>query len=145
MKRQEFIRNCAVLTLSGSLAASFLEACSALAYAAKHEYKNGIISIAKTEFTGGDVSKKPLKFILIRDAAFAFPICVYKIDETHYSAVYTECTHKGCELKPQRDFLVCPCHGSEFSRTGEVQNPPAELPLKSYKTSSDEKYIYIHI
>jgi Rieske Fe-S protein len=70
---------------------------------------------------------------------------LYALENAQYSALLTECTHKGCEVKPQGDFLVCPCHGSEFSKTGEVQNPPAENPLKRFKTNSDEKNIYIYI
>jgi cytochrome b6-f complex iron-sulfur subunit len=54
-----------------------------------------------------------------------------------------ECTHKGCELIPQGDYLVCPCHGSEFSNNGQVLNPPAEDNLKTFITESDNENIYI--
>lgn len=44
-----------------------------------------------------------------------------------YSAV---CTHQGCTVVPDRDILVCPCHGSVFStEDGSPTTGPAEEPL----------------
>jgi cytochrome b6-f complex iron-sulfur subunit len=67
------------------------------------------------------------------------------INEDDYSALLLQCTHKGCELQPQGNFLICPCHGSEFTNKGVVQNPPAEQNLKTFKTSTDNENIYIYL
>ena len=56
-----------------------------------------------------------------------------------------QCTHKGCELQAQGDFLICPCHGSEFTNQGVVQNPPAEQDLQTFKISIDNENIYIYL
>ncbi|MBS3914487.1 MAG: Rieske (2Fe-2S) protein [Bacteroidetes bacterium] len=129
--------------MSGAFATTLLESCVSAAYVAKSTFSGNKISIAKTEFQ--TENNKSRKFILIRNEKFQMPIVLYALENSQYSALLTECTHKGCEVKPQGDFLVCPCHGSEFSKTGEVQNPPAENPLRSFKTNSDEKNIYIYL
>jgi Rieske Fe-S protein len=49
----------------------------------------------------------------------------------HLSLYSRKCTHLGCRLqKGENAPLHCPCHGSEFSETGEVLHGPAEEPLK---------------
>jgi Rieske Fe-S protein len=40
------------------------------------------------------------------------------------------CTHQGCVVASvSQGQINCPCHGSAFSLTGEVQNGPATRPL----------------
>jgi Rieske Fe-S protein len=51
------------------------------------------------------------------------------------------CTHQGCEVpfdKEQMKF-VCPCHGSQYDKTGEViKGPaPARLPQFEFKVVGD--------
>lgn len=44
-----------------------------------------------------------------------------------YSAI---CTHQGCEVRPARGSLRCPCHGAVFDpATGDVLAGPALRPL----------------
>ena len=45
------------------------------------------------------------------------------------------CTHLGCAYHwdSNRDAFVCPCHGSMFSRTGQVIRGPAARPLDRYQ------------
>ncbi len=45
------------------------------------------------------------------------------------TALSTECTHRGCEVEPSTDRLVCPCHGSEYDLEGAVLQGPAARPL----------------
>jgi menaquinol-cytochrome c reductase iron-sulfur subunit len=46
------------------------------------------------------------------------------------------CTHLGCAYRweSQKDLFVCPCHGSEFSKNGEVVTGPAERSLDRLAT-----------
>lgn len=42
------------------------------------------------------------------------------------------CTHQGCIVDTISNGVIsCPCHGSEFSLTGEVKGGPASAPLAS--------------
>ena len=54
-----------------------------------------------------------------------------------FYAVSNICTHERVELVHGfviEDGIVCPAHFSRFSlKTGEVVNPPAMIPLKTYK------------
>lgn len=85
------------------------------------------------------------QFILVKLKADRYPICIYKLNEKEYSAVYLQCTHKGCELEPHEAYLSCPCHGSEFDNRGNVQHPPAERNLITFKVSTDNENLYIHL
>ena len=48
-----------------------------------------------------------------------------------WRAVDDRCTHLGCTVKwhEQKQRFQCPCHGSEFDRTGNVMHGPATRPL----------------
>lgn len=55
------------------------------------------------------------------------------------------CTHMGCEVpayKPAQKMFMCPCHGSEYTNTGEVISGPAKLrlPLFDNKVIGDVIY-----
>ena len=52
-----------------------------------------------------------------------------------FAAVFAVCTHLQCTLRPSGDFLRCPCHGSTYTLSGEVQRGPAERSLVCFKTS----------
>ena len=44
------------------------------------------------------------------------------------------CTHMGCRLvwNSQEHSWDCPCHGSRYTRTGQVLNNPAVKPLPAF-------------
>lgn len=46
-------------------------------------------------------------------------------------AIYVVCTHLGClfQWHPTENRFICPCHGSQFSRTGEYLAGPAPRSL----------------
>tara|TARA_B110000211_G_C13951247_1_gene496297 strand:+ start:153 stop:578 length:426 start_codon:yes stop_codon:yes gene_type:complete len=71
------------------------------------------------------------------------PIFIKKISEEKYEAFLMLCTHKVCELKATNTNLICPCHGSEFSKSGKVLEGPAPTDLKEYKTELITDYLII--
>ena len=73
------------------------------------------------------------------------PIYLRRHGPDQFSAVSTRCMHRGCQVEPAADRLACPCHGSEYTFTGEVLRGPTELPLVQYRVSSDAANIYIHL
>lgn len=146
MDRKEFIKSCGYVCLGGAAFMTLFQSCAGTTYFAQTSFENNRIAIKKSEFIQTKKEKvKERKFVLVKTEKSAFPICVYKISETEYTALLLQCTHKGCELQPQGSYLVCPCHGSEFTNKGEVQNPPAERNLQTYKTTIDNENIYIHL
>ena len=144
MDRKEFIKTCGVACFGGSVLITMLESCSSSEYFARTTFESNRIKISKIEFDKVEKGKTVARrFVLVKSEKFTYPLCVYKISEEEYSALLMQCTHNGCELKPQGSYLACPCHGSEFTNRGVVQNPPAEQNLRSFKTSTDNENIYI--
>lgn len=146
MDRKKFIKTCGFACIGGTALMALLNSCSSTNYFAQTSLEGDRILVKKSEFLKTEKEKVvERKFVLVKIEKFGYPIGVYKINENEYSALLLQCTHKGCELQPQGTFLVCPCHGSEFTSRGVVQNPPAEQNLKTFKTSSDNEIIYIYL
>lgn len=146
MDRKEFIKTCGFACMGGAVLTALLQSCASTNYFALTTFENNRITIKKTEFVKIEKNKTvERKYVLIKTDKYNFPIGIYKISENNYSALLMQCTHKGCELNPHGNYLICPCHGSEFTNKGIVQNPPAEQNLQTFKTSSDIENIYIHL
>jgi Rieske Fe-S protein len=49
-------------------------------------------------------------------------------------ALSDACTHNKCyvDYLPEQRLIFCPCHGSQFSLTGNVLRGPASLPLQRF-------------
>jgi len=146
MNRKEFLKSCGIACVGSSAVITLLQSCTTSNYFAQTSMLNNQLAIKKTEFVNSSNNKiTQRKFVLIKSDKYNFPICVYKFPEEQYTALLTECTHNSCEVRPQGDFLICPCHGSEFSNKGVVMNPPAEQNLMSFPIKTDNEYIYIQI
>ncbi len=146
MERKEFIKSFAYACVGGLAITTLIQSCASENYYAKSFEKVKQIIIKKSEFVYfEDNVQKMRTYVLINTYYNKFPICIFLINENEYSALLLECTHKGCELNPNNNHLVCPCHGSEFNNKGVVQNPPAEANLKQFKIKIDENYIYIQL
>jgi len=146
MERRNFIKQCGVACIGGTTLVALFQSCANTNYFAPVSVENDQITIKKSEFV--KVKKDKLvqrKYVLVKTEKYNFPICVYKISEENYSALLMHCTHNGCELNPHGDYLICPCHGSEFSNKGVVQNPPAEENLKSFQIKTNNENIYIQL
>lgn len=55
------------------------------------------------------------------------------------------CTHLGCAYRwdASRGQFACPCHGSWFSKTGEVLAGPAPRPLDRYQIRLEGKRLWL--
>ena len=82
-------------------------------------------------------------YVLVKVDQLAEAVFVSKDSEGNYAAVLTKCTHKGCEVRPAANILRCPCHGSEYDRSGTVLEGPAEQNLVTFNVETDEEKIYI--
>ena len=73
-------------------------------------------------------------FLLARTSANAF------------TAVEAVCTHEGCTVtNTDGDQYVCPCHGSRYTRSGQVVHGPAMASLRRYTTSFNDGVVTIAI
>lgn len=70
---------------------------------------------------------------LVEVPGIDLPIFVRRVAGGGSSAFSTRCTHRGCEVEPASDRLVCPCHGSEYALDGAVLRGPAQRPLESFR------------
>ena len=53
-----------------------------------------------------------------------------------FTAVEGICSHEGCRVTDtDGDAYVCPCHGSRYTRSGQVVRGPAMASLRRYTTS----------
>jgi len=64
----------------------------------------------------------------------ATPLYVLAVPEG-YVVLSPICTHQGCTVGVEGAHLVCPCHGSTYTREGTVVKGPAELPLTRIPSS----------
>jgi len=62
---------------------------------------------------------------------------VLRTSQSKFLALNLTCTHKKCTVEFDGNSFECPCHGSEYSKTGKVTNGPATKNLKNYKTTYD--------
>ncbi len=141
MERRDFFKTCAIACGAGVALSIALQSCKT-AYMAASSLENNQLKVKKSEFT--DENSQTRAFVILRSDQLDFPVAVYKSGDT-YTALSTKCTHSGCEVQPNKVSLVCPCHGSEFSNTGKVMNPPAERDLKQYIVTTDTDYFYVQL
>lgn len=135
MDRKEFLKKSGLLCFSCLGAAAFLQSCQT-AYYIPNTSTGNKITVKKLDFSDHE-------FVLVKTKEFAEPLYLLKTSENKYSAVLMKCTHKGCELNPAGNHLVCPCHGSEFTNTGNLVEGPAERDLQKFTVTSDDENIYI--
>jgi nitrite reductase/ring-hydroxylating ferredoxin subunit len=64
-------------------------------------------------------------------------------------AVSGTCTHEATDLGLGfmiEDRIVCPLHLSQFDlKTGQVMNPPAEVPLKRFNVKIEDETIFVEV
>lgn len=70
--------------------------------------------------------------IRIRPAGHPSHLLVFAMPEREFAVLSPVCTHRQCLVDVSGARLVCPCHGSEYDRSGDVLGGPAELPLRRY-------------
>lgn len=80
--------------------------------------------------------------VLVESTAGVF--LVARTSGSAVSALDAVCTHEGCTVTGAAgDIYVCPCHGSRYSRSGQVVNGPAKASLRQYAASFDAGVVTI--
>jgi cytochrome b6-f complex iron-sulfur subunit len=146
MDRKEFLITCGYACLCGGTLLTIVEGCGTTTHIAQSSLTNNQIIINRSEFLVIKKDKKHYrKYVIVKTEKLQFPICVFRFADEEYTALLMRCTHRNCELKPEGEYLVCPCHGSEFTNKGIVSHTPAEQNLETFKTTTDNEDIYIHL
>jgi nitrite reductase/ring-hydroxylating ferredoxin subunit len=89
-----------------------------------------------------DIQPSQMKAVEVADEN----ICIVNVNGNYY-AIGNICTHEGGPLADgmlEGYEVECPWHGSKFDvRTGEVTNPPADMPEPSYEVNIDGNNILV--
>ena len=145
MDRREFLKNSCTACLSATLLTGMISSCTSTKYISGNLGKDGL-TIDTNEFIDkqkGNTAYRP--FIVVRNDALQYPICVYRVDENNYSALWMSCTHQGAELQASGEFLQCPAHGSEFSNKGKITNGPADKDLRTFPVTVNKNELFIDL
>lgn len=67
-------------------------------------------------------------------------VFIVRAREGYFFALSAVCTHLGCiaNWKSEEGIVACPCHGSKFTRDGNVITGPAPRPLPRFSLSLDD-------
>jgi Rieske Fe-S protein len=128
MNRKEFLLNCGLCILTSCAGTKYVSA----------PIEGDSLLIPLQSFLDK-------KYIVAHNDQLEYPICIYKFSENDYKALWMKCTHQGTELQVFGDRLQCPAHGSEFTNTGEVQNGPADMPLRTFNVSVSDNGIKVKL
>ena len=146
MNRKEFLQTCGCAALGALAVGSIATGCANTMYNAKFTRVGKVVVIPLSEFvdtTREIYQQRP--FVIINVLEQKYPIAVYAHPDQTFSALLLRCTHRNCELQPQDDFLVCPCHGSEFTTHGAVQSPPALVNLDSFSVTKQNNNVEVRL
>ncbi len=145
MDRRKFIRNSCTACLSATGVTAVLSSCTATRYISGTLGKDGL-TIDINEFVTRQQGKTAYRpFIIIRNEALQYPVCVYRFSENEYSALWMKCTHQGAELQVSGDYLQCTAHGSEFNSKGTVKTGPADRNLRNFPVSVAGNQLFIDL
>src|SRR5215217_6259629 len=144
MNRRNFVKKSCAACLSVT-ALSSVAGCTTTKYISGTLGKDGI-TVKKDDFKikqkGGTAYSS---FIIVRNDALQYPICIYRFNDQEYSALWMKCAHQGAELQASGDYLQCPAHGSEFNNKGKVTNGPASTNLRTFPVTINKQEIIIDL
>ena len=145
MDRKEFlIRTCTACIAAAGMSSLF-NSCTPTQYISGTVGKDGI-TISKADFRIGQKDNAGYRsFIIVRNDVLQYPICVYRLGDERYSALWMKCTHQGTELNASGDFLQCPAHGSEFNNSGKVKSGPADKDLRMFPVVISNNELFIDL
>jgi Rieske Fe-S protein len=135
--RRDFLKSAACVALGTCALAAPV---GAVIVVLTHPLKSrGIPMAVKLTSLGSLPLNGPPKFFQVvterRDAWTKFPAnaigaaFLRRVGESEVIAFNASCPHLGCavEFRKERDAFYCPCHDSEFQKTGEVRGKSPSL------------------
>ena len=145
MDRRNFLKKSCSACLSLTVISSMVSSCLSTKYVTGKVAKDGI-TIDKDDFKikqkGGTAYSS---FVIVRNEILKYPICIYRMNNDEYIALWMQCTHQGAELQASGDVLQCSAHGSEFNSKGQVRNGPANTALRTFPVTVTNNEIFIDL
>jgi Rieske Fe-S protein len=147
MERKEFIKTCGTACMGFSAFGTLfnLQGCSSTKIITS-PIDGGNLIVPLSAFQ--NIKKNSIKYrpyIVARNETLRYPICVYRLSQTEYTALLMRCTHQGTELQVFGYKLQCPAHGSEFANNGDVTNGPASSDLRTFPIIIDNQQLKISL
>lgn len=145
MKRRDFIKNTCAACVPVAALSALATGCSLLSNTSGRLVKDGLV-LQKDDFKIKDKGNSAYRsFLVIRNDALKYPLCIYRFSDNDYSALWMSCSHQGAELQASGDYLQCPAHGSEFNNRGEATSGPASSSLRSFPVTVSNNEIFIDL
>ncbi|HET6765942.1 MAG TPA: Rieske 2Fe-2S domain-containing protein [Chitinophagaceae bacterium] len=145
MDRREFIKNSCTACLSATVIGTVISSCTATSYISGTLEKDGLFVDADEFVTKQNGKPVYRSFVIVRNDALQYPVCVYRFNEGEYAALWMRCTHQGTELQASGDRLQCTAHGSEFDSKGLVKTGPADKSLRSFPVTVSNNQLFIDL
>lgn len=108
-------------------------------------HRKGKLEVPRSAFIPEGSEQEARKRVMVRSEHSAYPIILQRLEEENYRAIWLRCTHQGCKLNVGGGIYSCPCHGSSFSKNGQVLEGPANEALHTLKTETTDANIIIHL
>lgn len=143
MDRRRFIKDSCIACIGAAALGETFSSCKVSQSVTGKLNKDGLLIDAKV-FELGEKDKFR-SYIVIRNEALLYPICIYRFSENDYSALWMKCSHQGAELNVSGDFLQCPAHGSEYNNKGNVTGGPADRNLRSFPVKVNKTELFIDL
>jgi Rieske Fe-S protein len=145
MDRRNFLKKSCSTCLSLTVISSMVSSCVSTKYVSGKVAEDGI-TIDKDDFKikqkGGTAYSS---FVIVRNEILKYPICIYRMNDDEYTALWMRCTHQGAELQASGDVLQCSAHGSEFNSKGQVRNGPANTALRTFPVTVTNNEIFVDL
>lgn len=129
-----------VCAAAGAILAGGLGACASLQIVPVST-RNGVIRLRLDQHPP---LMEPGGTLRVQPSGLDHHLFVLGQDDGSHVVVSPLCTHQGCVVDAAADRLSCPCHGSEYDRTGSVTRGPAERNLRRYPTERTEHELVIY-
>ena len=142
MERKEFIKTCGFACCGSIIAGLLLESCGSTKMISA-EIQNTDLIVPISSFLIKE--NKYRSYLVVHNEKLSYPVCVYRINENEYAALFMRCPHQGAELQVFGDKLQCPAHGSEFNDKGMVMNGPADSNLRTLPVTIQNNQLNISL
>jgi len=142
MQRKEFLKACGFACLGGGVLGSLLSSCTSTKMLTGNITGSDLVVPVASFHAKDDMVRK---YVIVHNDSLKYPVCVYRLSDTEYTALFMRCPHQGAELQVFGDRLECPAHGSEFNNLGVVKTGPADTNLRTFPVTIKGDQILISL